>query len=198
MKMPSQSSIPDSKAELRKTAKEVRKQAAARHGVKAAEHFARHGLDFAGVRAPAIVSGYMPIGDEANISGLMARLAQEGFRIALPVMVGKGKPLQFRCWSPGDVLDEGQWRIREPGDTAEVVAPDVMLCPLLAYDDAGYRLGYGGGFYDRSLAEIRATKPVITVGIAFDEQKVDVVPRDAYDQRLDWIFTPSGVRKFAE
>jgi len=194
--MSNEASISARKAALRKTAKTVRKQAAAAHGVAAAQRFTDYGIGFAGVSAPAIVSGYMPIGDEANILGLMERLARDGFTIALPVIVGKGQPLQFRSWSPGDVLDEVQWSIREPSETAEVVAPDVMLCPLLAFDDAGYRLGYGGGFYDRSLAEIRATKPVITIGVAFDEQKVDVVPRDAYDQRLDWMLTPSGAHSF--
>lgn len=195
--MSSDASISDAKAALRKTAKAVRKQASATHRATAAQMFAKYGIGFAGVGAPAIVSGYMPIGDEADISDLMEHLARDGFGIALPVMVGKGKPLQFRRWRPGDVLDEVQWRIREPGETAEIVAPDVMLCPLLAFDEAGFRLGYGGGFYDRSLAEIRAAKQVITIGIAFDEQRVDAVPRDAYDQRLDWILTPSGAHKFS-
>lgn len=188
--------ISEAKAALRKTAKAVRKQAAAQHGPQAAKVFAEHGISFSGVGAPAIVSGYMPIGDEADIRGLMARLDADGFQLALPVMVAKGTPLQFRCWSPGDALDEVQWTIQEPGEQAKVVAPDIMLCPLLAFDRAGYRLGYGGGFYDRSLEEIRAEKPVTTIGIAFDEQEVDAVPRDAYDQRLDWILTPSGAYKF--
>ncbi len=188
--------ISNAKAQLRKSAKVVRQQAAARHGAAVAEAFANHGIDFAGVSEPAIVSGYQPIGDEADISKLMIGLDQQGFKLALPVMVGKGQPLEFRTWSPGDTLGEVQWGIQEPGKNAGVVEPDVMLCPLLAFDKAGYRLGYGGGFYDRSLAQIRAHKPVITIGIAFDEQKVDAVPRDAYDQRLDWMLTPSGAHKF--
>jgi len=195
--MSSAEKISSAKLQLRKSAKAVRKQAAATYGATATQSLAQLGIAFAGVSSPAIVSGYQPIGDEADISKLMTGLDQQGYQIALPVIVGKGQPLEFRTWSPGDTLDEVQWGIQEPGDDAEIVVPDVLLCPLLAFDEAGYRLGYGGGFYDRSLAQIRAQKPVVTIGIAFDEQKVDVVPRDAYDQRLDWILTPSGAHKFA-
>ena len=69
--------------------------------------------------------------------------------------------------------------------------PDVLLVPLLAFDRNGWRLGYGGGFYDRTLAGLKARKPVIAVGIAYDELEVDAVPHESYDQRLDWVFTPS-------
>lgn len=194
--MPASSEVSVAKSRMREAAKAVRKQAAASHSESAARVFASHGIGFAGINPPAIVSGYQPIGDEADISAMMAGLSRAGFQIALPVMVGKGQPLEFRAWSPGDTLDEVQWGIQEPGDDASVLLPDVMLCPLLAFDAAGYRLGYGGGYYDRSLAEIRARKPVITIGIAFNEQQVDAVPRDTYDQRLDWILTPSGPHKF--
>ena len=84
------------------------------------------------------------------------------------------------------------WGIGEPLPSAPVLEPDVMLVPLLAFDARGYRLGYGGGFYDRTIAQLRNQKPVLTIGVAFDEQRVDAVPHVDYDQRLDWVLTPSG------
>ncbi len=125
----------------------------------------------------------------------MLRLAGEGYGLCLPVMEAKGKPLLFRAWSPGDPLEEVMWGIREPLKTAAVVEPDIVLGPLLAFDVHGYRLGYGGGFYDRTLARLRALKPVVAIGIALDEQKVDAVPHADYDERLDWVLTPSGPQR---
>lgn len=122
----------------------------------------------------------------------MQRLRDEGYRLCLPVMEGKSKPLIFRDWSPGDPLAETTWGIREPLATAAVLDPDIVLGPLLAFDADGYRLGYGGGFYDRTLARLRALKPIVSIGIAFDEQRVDAVPHADYDEPLDWVLTPSG------
>jgi 5-formyltetrahydrofolate cyclo-ligase len=91
-----------------------------------------------------------------------------------------------------------KWGIVEPLPDKPAVDPDVLIVPLLAFDKRGYRLGYGGGFYDRTLARLRAVKPVITVGVAYDEQEVDVVPTDVYDQQLDWMLTPSGPKRFGD
>ena len=184
--------ITQTKKDLRRAAKAARAAAFARHGTSAAETIARHGIAFAGRPAPAIVSGFLAIGEEIDPLPLLERLIGEGYRVCLPVMEGKGKPLLFRAWSPGDPLAETMWGIREPGPEAPAVEPDILLGPLLAFDATGYRLGYGGGFYDRTLARLRAMKPVISIGIAFDEQKVDAVPHASYDERLDWILTPSG------
>jgi 5-formyltetrahydrofolate cyclo-ligase len=122
----------------------------------------------------------------------MSALAEAGHGLSLPVMEGKGRPLIFRAWTPGDPLAEVTWGIREPLPAAPVVEPDVVLVPLLAFDHAGHRLGYGGGFYDRTLERLRAAKPVVAIGLAYDEQRVDSVPHHDYDQRLDWVLTPSG------
>jgi 5-formyltetrahydrofolate cyclo-ligase len=181
----------DKKA-LRGLMKTVRAQAVAAHGRTAAERLAEQGIGFTGVSAPAWVSGFLPIGEELDPTPLMQRLAGSGFNLCLPVMEAKGKPLLFRGWSPGDPLDEVTWGIREPRASAPVVEPDVLLSPLLAVDRNGYRLGYGGGFYDRTLARLRSFKPVVAIGLAFDEQMVDAVPHADYDERLDWVLTPSG------
>ena len=87
------------------------------------------------------------------------------------------------------------WGIREPAPDAAIVDPDILLVPLLAFDAAGWRLGYGGGYYDRTLQRLRALKPVTAIGLAFDEQRVPAVPHGPFDQRLDWIVTGSGAHQ---
>ena len=114
----------------------------------------RRASTFSGPNAGAVVSGFAAIRDEINPAPLMTWLQAEGFRLALPVMQGKGKPLMMRAWSPGDAMSPAAWGIAEPLDDKPTVDPDVVLVPLLAFDARGYRLGYGGGFYDRTLTEI--------------------------------------------
>lgn len=178
---------------MRAEAKIRRGEAFARHGVAAGVALARHGLDFLGpLVAGAVVSGFSAIGDEIDPLPLLLSAAGGGCRLALPTMQGKGRPLVFRSWSPGDQMAAAVWGIAEPLPSREVLVPDVVLVPLLVYDAAGYRLGYGGGFYDRSLDELRAHQPIVAVGIAYDEQRLDAVPHLDYDQPLDWVLTPSG------
>jgi 5-formyltetrahydrofolate cyclo-ligase len=160
----------------------------------AAEALARHGLDFLPPRTPSatIVSGFASLPEEIRAWPLLRRLAGEGFRLALPAIEGKGRPLVFRAWTPGDTTEAGVWNIAQPKPDKAVVEPDILLVPLLAFDSAGWRLGYGGGFFDRTLRRLRSRKPVVAVGLGFDEQLVDAVPHLDYDQRLDWVLTPSG------
>jgi 5-formyltetrahydrofolate cyclo-ligase len=186
----------DAKKQLRATAIGLRKAAFDRHGPTAAKQIAAIGLDFLRLPAGSTVSGFAAIRDEINPAQLLAWLHEEGFMLALPVMVGKGLPLVMRAWSPGDALAAAAWGIAEPLDDKPEVFPDVVLVPLLAFDAHGTRLGYGGGFYDRTLAKLRKIKPVTAVGVAYDEQKVDAVPTEVYDQALDWVLTPSGPHKF--
>jgi 5-formyltetrahydrofolate cyclo-ligase len=138
------------------------------------------------------VSGFAPLAEEFRLWPLLRRLHAEGVALGLPVIVGKGKPLLFRAWRPGDVTDAGVWGIAQPKVDKPVVEPDILLVPLLAFDAKGWRLGYGGGFYDRTLRTLRARKPIVAVGIAYAEQCVDAVPHLDYDERLDWVLTPSG------
>ena len=180
------------KAEMRKAALAVRSAAHARSGRTAGDLLAAHGLGFASPPATGGVSGFLPIGEEINPLPLMLRMRAAGYTLALPTMEGKAKPLVFRVWGPEDEMREVKWGIREPLPTSLVVEPDVLLVPLLAFDAKGYRLGYGGGFYDRSLERLRAMKRIVAVGIGYDEQRVDSVPHAEYDQPLDWVLTPSG------
>jgi 5-formyltetrahydrofolate cyclo-ligase len=182
----------DEKRAERTRALTRRAAAHARHGAAAGEALARHGLGFLALPPSVVVSGFAAIRDEIDPAQLLARLAGEGHRLALPVMQGKGRPLQFRAWAPGDAVASAHWGIAEPLSDKPEVYPDVVLVPLLAFDVHGYRLGYGGGFYDRSLQSLRAKKPIIAVGIGYDELRIDAVPHLDYDERLDWVLTPSG------
>jgi 5-formyltetrahydrofolate cyclo-ligase len=153
----------------------------------------QHGLAFLGPRAPGtVVSGFASLSDELDCMPLLRRLAGEGFQLALPIVQGKGRPLMFRAWAPGDQMDAGVWDIPQPKADKAELAPDVLLVPLLAFDRAGWRLGYGGGFYDRTLRALRADKTIVAVGLAYDQQLVDAVPHLDYDEQLDWVLTPSG------
>jgi len=138
---------------------------------------------------PAIVSGFWPIKDEIDIRPLMIELSNQGCQLALPVVQGRGQPLLFRAWRPGDALEAGVFGTLQPSPKRETIEPDALLVPLLACDEKGWRLGYGGGFYDRTLAGLREKRAVIAAGVGFDAQLVPEVPHGPSDQRLDWLLT---------
>ncbi|MGL6182758.1 MAG: 5-formyltetrahydrofolate cyclo-ligase, partial [Aestuariivirga sp.] len=136
-----------------------------------------------------IVSGFIPYKSEITTLPLMAALLRLGWRTALPVVIAPDTPLVFRAWSPGDRLEPGVWDIPVPLAAAPEVLPDLLLVPGLSFDRKGFRLGYGGGFYDRTLAKLRAVKPVTAIGVAYHAQIVDEVVRDAFDAPLDYLMT---------
>ena len=138
---------------------------------------------------PAVVSGFWPIKEEIDIRPLMIELFNAGCQIALPVVQGRGKPLLFRAWRPGDPLEAGVFGTLQPSARREALEPDALIVPMLACDEQGWRLGYGGGFYDRTLAGLRARRNVTAVGVGFNAQLVDEVPHGPDDQRLDWLLT---------
>ncbi len=138
---------------------------------------------------PAVVSGFWPIKEEIDIRPLMIELFNEGCQLVLPVVQGKGQRLLFRAWRPGDPLEAGVFGMLQPSAKREAIEPEALLVPLLACDEEGWRLGYGGGFYDRTLAALRATRKVTAIGVGFDGQFVPEVPHGPQDQRLDWLLT---------
>lgn len=147
----------------------------------------------------ALVAVYMAIGDEIDALAVAAALGCRS--IALPVMVGRSQPLTFRHWRHGEPLVTRAWGIREPAATAaEAATPRHLLVPLLGFDSAGNRLGYGGGYYDRTLAALRQHlgRAVFAIGLAFDAQRVDAIPTGAYDQRLDAVATPAALHLFRD
>ena len=140
----------------------------------------------------AVVSGFWPMGEEIDVRPLLIQLHSRGYRCALPVVTPKGTPLVFRAWAPDDVLEAGGFGTSHPPATQGEVTPDVALVPLLAFDVAGYRLGYGGGYYDRTLEKLRGGR-VLAVGVAYSFQQIEAVPHGPQDQRLDWIVTEERI-----
>ncbi len=143
------------------------------------------------------VGGYWPIGNEIDLRPAMTALHRRGYRLALPVVVGRGQPLVFRSWQPGAVLEASVFGTSVPQTDAPEVVPQTLLVPALAVDDRGYRLGYGGGYYDRSLAQLRAgegPKP-LAVAVCFACQLVDLVPHGDRDQAVDWVVTEKGAMR---
>ena len=139
-----------------------------------------------------IVGGYHALPDEADPALLLERLVERGCHIAYPRVAGKGLPLEFHRVPDGEVLAPGVFGIHEPLDTWPRVVPTVLLVPLLAFDSSGYRLGYGGGFYDRTLALLK----VPAIGIAYAGQEVASLPPEPHDRTLDMILTEQGLRRF--
>ena len=192
MPPPVEPDINNAKIRLRAEAKARRGALTPHERAVAAAAVARHGLGFMQQKPPLVVSGFLAIGDEIDPAPLLAGLRGEGWQAALPVMVGKSAPLAFRAWTPGAPLVARMWGIQEPGPEAPRLEPDVLLVPLLAFDRIGHRLGYGGGYYDRTLRDLRARRAIVAVGLAFGIQEVDAVPHLDYDERLDWVLTPDG------
>ncbi len=180
--------IQDSKAALRREATTRRDALPAELRQAAAETIAARQFPLA--LAPGrIVSGFMPMKSEINPLPLLRSLAQAGAALALPVVSGRGKPLVMRVWQWGEPLNAGVWGIREPKPDAKEVDPDILLVPLLAFDRSGFRLGYGGGYYDLTIAGLRARKTITAVGIALSAQEVARVPTTPRDARLDLVLT---------
>lgn len=142
----------------------------------------------------AVLAGYMPMRTEIDcLPAMVAHLAAgQGGRVGVPVIPGPAQPLRFHQWSPEARMIEGAFKAMIPEGGAELV-PTVLIVPLLAFDRRGYRLGYGGGFYDRTLEGLRARGPVTAIGFAFAAQEVDEVPIEPTDQPLDLIVTEQGV-----
>lgn len=149
------------------------------------------------VPAQAVVSGYFAMGAELDPAPLLDALRAAGRETAYPVVTAARTPLTFRTWAPGDPLEDGVFGTRHPGAAQAAREPDLVLAPLLAFDRRGRRLGYGGGFYDRTIARLRSVKPVAVVGVCFAVQEVDKVPSTDEDQALDWIVTEKEVIKAA-
>ena len=141
-----------------------------------------------------IIGAYWPIGTEADIRVLLSDLQRAGYPIALPRVVAGDKPLEFRLFEAGDPLSPGPHNVREPSATARLVSPQVILVPLLAFDKAGYRVGYGAGYYDRTLEKLRAKGGLLAIGVAYAGQMVEAIPTQDHDQPVDLIATEEGIR----
>jgi len=180
------------KAELRRAALARRDALPATERAQAAEAIAARTFPVA-VKHGTIVAGFMPMKSELNPVPLMRKLAAAGARLALPAVAGRGKPLIMRAWAFGAPLAAGVWGIREPEASAPAVAPEIVIVPLLAFDRTGHRIGYGAGYYDLTIAALRATQAVVAIGVAFAAQEIAAVPATPHDAPLDLVLTEREV-----
>jgi len=162
------------------------------HAARLAAH-----ADALAVPQATVVSGFLAMPGEVDPGPLMARLAARGCTLAVPRVAAKATPLVFHRWTPQTRLVVSSFGVSEPDPATPVVVPQVLLVPLLAFDAAGYRLGYGGGFYDRTLAGLRANGPIRAIGVAYAGQEVENLPHDDFDERLDAVLTEDVLRAFA-
>jgi len=131
-----------------------------------------------------------PIKGEYDARHLVKTMRERGAQCSLPVVVGPGQPLKFRAWHPGVRMALGALDIPYPADTPEV-APDTVLLPMNGWDRAGYRLGYGGGFFDRTLAGL-ARRPTV-IGVSYERAKLQTIHPQSWDIPMDWVVTERGV-----
>ncbi|WBQ09720.1 5-formyltetrahydrofolate cyclo-ligase [Hyphomonadaceae bacterium ML37] len=174
----------------------LKRRAAAHAGdPEAGRRLADHFPDCLWPKLHSVVAGYHAVRSEIDPAPLMETFWCEQARLALPCVTAPDAPLAFRAWAPGDALETGAYSIACPQPRAPVLTPDLVLVPLLAFDHMGRRLGYGGGFYDRTIAALRAAGDVQVVGLAYSAQRLTRVPSAAHDMRLDWIVTEHGALK---
>jgi len=185
--------LSQAKATLRRMAAAGRDAAHAAMGATAADALVRQGVDTLAALRPRVVAGFCSIRSEIDVRPLMLALAATtGAQLAMPVVIARGQPLLFRRWRAEMVLTAGPFGTAHPPESEPALVPDLVLVPLLAFDHRRHRLGYGAGFYDRTLAALRTAGPVAAVGIAYGAQQVDAVPIGDHDERLDLILTERG------
>ena len=144
----------------------------------------------------SVVGLYYPVNSEISTLSLIDYLYSNDRITCLPIVINKNQPLIFKPWSPGKKLVVGQYGIPIP-DNDHIVSPDLIICPLLAYDSKGMRLGYGGGFYDRTIRYLRENKKTRYIGLAFSEQKsYHDLPSEVHDVPLDAVLTETGIKNF--
>jgi 5-formyltetrahydrofolate cyclo-ligase len=181
--------VSDAKAQLRKEARTHREALSCAHP-DFAERLASH-ADALTIAPNTIVGAYVALLHEADPHLLLKQLVTRGATLAFPRVHAKNQPLVFHHWTPGRELIKGAYGIAEPAADWPVAHPRTLLVPLLAFDKTGHRLGYGGGFYDRTIA---ALKPAQAIGIAYAGQEVETVPHDEHDIPLDAVLTENGLR----
>ena len=186
-----------SKIELRRSALAARGGVFAQRGLAARSALRTKIAAAFPVPKGKIIAGYWPIGSEIDCCPALTDLHGQGATLCLPVAGQRGDRLVFRRWAPGDTLDQGPFGTFHPRASAPNVEPDLLFVPLLAFDSKGNRLGYGAGYYDRTLSHLRSGRAVAAWGIAFDEQEVPHIPVEPTDAGLDGIITDKRLLTFA-
>lgn len=188
--------IPD-KMSLRKEMLARRAAVARDFGIDEANSIRRHIREYVIASGAKYVAGYMPIGSEFDIKPVLTELADFGISLSLPVVKNKNAALIFRHWQPDQPLQRGTYGIAQPPESNRLAVPELILVPMLAFDGNGHRLGYGGGYYDRTIHEFRKNTPELaTLGVAFGSQRLDAIPADKNDIALDAVATENGIERF--
>ncbi|MCW5723233.1 MAG: 5-formyltetrahydrofolate cyclo-ligase [Devosia sp.] len=182
------------KTALRRQAHAVRAALSPQSRAEGAQAVAAHFFENIAFGPEDVIAGYWRIRDELDCQPILIRLMDGGQKVVLPVVAGPDAPLDLRLWEADAPLYEAGFGTLAPSDLAPRAAPDLILVPLLGFDARGTRLGYGGGYYDRTIAAL-AKKPLL-VGLAFAAQEVPEVPRETHDVPLDAVVTEEGVRFF--
>ena len=191
------SSLIKDKVRARDKAKALRFQVHLSKSAEASIKISEHIEDFLISRKEwKIVAVYMPIQTEIDISPVILRIRALERIVCLPVIVARNEPLNFKVWSNHTKLVKGQFNVLEPL-TGGIVEPDLILCPMLSFDSIGYRLGYGGGFYDRTIAYLNKKKKVFALGCAYSEQlSLERLPCGQHDKPLNAVATENGLTHF--
>ena len=193
--MKTENDVKEQKAEIRRERLNLRNAIPPETRIEMSLAMAEHGeaIDF---DPGTVVSGFMPIRSEPDLRPMMAQMRARGARLCLPVIIDR-ETILFRELLPTATLIDTGFGTLGPGPEAAELDPDILLVPLSAFDDTGHRIGYGGGFYDRAIDRLlrKGAKPRL-IGIAFDVQKVEVVPAEPHDMPLDAILTESGYKPF--
>ena len=186
--------IEEAKAALRIRARAARALLDNDERAEAARVVAGHFFDGIAISAGDVVDAYWRIRDELDCQPILVKLMDSNQTVVLPVVLGPEQPLDLRVWEQGASLYESGFGTLAPSELAPRAEPDIVIMPLLGFDGNGTRLGYGGGYYDRTLAAM--TRKPRLVGLAFAAQELDSIPREPHDVPLDAVVTEAGVRHF--
>lgn len=185
------------KATLRTRMSELRAAIPAGSRIEASAAIANHFADHPYLTYAASFAGYYAHRDELDVLPIFNRMSRFSKAMSLPITQPESRMLQFSKWAPGQPLITGAYGIKCPPEPYEFIMPEVILVPLLAFDSRGYRLGYGGGYYDTTITSLRnAEKAPLFFGVGFSRQEVEEIPTEPHDARLDGILTEQGVSMF--
>ncbi|MFD2647289.1 5-formyltetrahydrofolate cyclo-ligase [Devosia albogilva] len=188
--------IEEAKALLRRRARVARGALSPEARTEASSAICRNFFDGVPLGPDEAVAAYWRVRDEVDCQPILIRLMDSGQTVILPVVTGPDQPLDMRIWEAGTPLFEAGFGTLAPSELAPRRDPDLMLMPLLGFDASGTRLGYGGGYYDRTLAHLPRRPKLI--GLAFSAQELDAIPREPHDVPLDAVITEHGARFFGE
>lgn len=146
-----------------------------------------------------VISVYWPKGREFSPASIIEQLIRDEFKVCLPVVQDDSRQLKFALWNESIELQEGPYKVMQPvvDEKTQWCDPDILIVPLLAFDRRGFRLGYGGGYYDATIKELRDKKPIVAIGLGYGQQAVIFnLPTESHDQKLDWVLTPIEAKHF--